>query len=140
MSNDYEKGVKVQSWDSEVDFVYFHYKIKTWDLVISINSGQKFVRRTKKYRVVDGSRYNEAKTVNAIRANWVHYVDGLLVRDINRYLGEPLISIHDCFLVDMLRVSDFIFCVNVCMNKPVFEGYGWNQGSYGKFKSFFIFI
>jgi hypothetical protein len=76
----------------------------------------------------------------SIRANWIHYIDALFVRDINRSMSQILGTIHDCFLVDILRTNEFILVANVCVNKRIFKEMNWNNKKDVEFFSIFIFI
>jgi hypothetical protein len=48
-------------------------------------------------------------------------MDAMLVRDILNRLNEPILTIHDCFLVDILSISNFIDIINQENNKKIFR-------------------
>jgi hypothetical protein len=88
-------------------------------LIINIPHKDIKIRKTKKHEIIDINEKDIEKIKMAIRANWVHYMDALLVRDINRAMVIYLGSIHDCFLVDFLKTNNFIIVANASMNKKL---------------------
>jgi hypothetical protein len=115
-------------------------KQKSWDLIINIPEKNSIIRKTKKYEEIDKLNIDENKIILSIRANWVHYTDAILIRDINKDMKQCFITIHDCFLVDALNVSRFIFSANKCINKVIFEDKTWNKNKKKEFFSIFLFI
>jgi len=57
---------------------------------------------------------DEEKSKIASRANYIHTLDAALVREILKWI--KIISIHDCFLVDYLNITQFIAIANFCIN------------------------
>jgi hypothetical protein len=86
------------------------------------------------------SKIDHEKILISIRANWIHYIDGLLVRDINNNSKYIYITIHDCFCIDILNVSNFIITANNQSNKKIFKSMSWNKLNNIEFFSIFIFI
>jgi hypothetical protein len=80
------------------------------------------------------------KLKNAIKPNWVHFSDALLVRQINSLLDEHLFTIHDCFLVDCLNVSNFILKANEGFKNTNFLSISENKDLIQQTNSIFIFF
>lgn len=51
---------------------------------------------------------DEIKMFRAVQANIIHSFDGYLVRSVTTRLGDPIITIHDSFGVDILRIPRII--------------------------------
>jgi hypothetical protein len=117
-----EKDILIKSHDSKTNLIYYKLTPKNFDLIITVENKKK--RITKKYFQMDQSKPDYNKIFQSIRANIVHYADGLLVRDINRDCKDIYITIHDCFLVDCISVSKFIISANNQSNKKVIENFG----------------
>ena len=116
---DVSTSLVLKSNDSRMNLIYFKLKTKTFDIVIRLPNGI-FKRITKKYEIPDETEIDYKKITQAVRANWVHYTDAILLRDINRHCESVLLSIHDCLLVDMLYVCEFIDIANQCASYPAF--------------------
>lgn len=140
VKNNWSSGVKIESHDSTSNLIYYKLVSKSYDIEISIPGQDAKKRITKKFDLLDKLKVDREKILTSIRANWVHYIDALLVRDINRNTPGMYISIHDCFMVDALYVSDFIQVANNQSNIKIFESYKWNNENTEKFFSIFIFI
>eukprot|EP01015_Nassula_variabilis_P005244 TRINITY_DN137_c0_g1_i1.p3 TRINITY_DN137_c0_g1~~TRINITY_DN137_c0_g1_i1.p3 ORF type:complete len:238 (-),score=-34.25 TRINITY_DN137_c0_g1_i1:1323-2036(-) len=50
---------------------------------------------------------DKKKTFRALQANLTHTIDAYLLRKIVLNLGSPLITIHDCVGVDILKIKNF---------------------------------
>jgi hypothetical protein len=111
----------IESHDSKTNFVYYKLNSKSFDLIITIPTQMIKKRITKKYETIDKLKIDYDKIAISIRANWVHYIDGLLVRDIIRDSNKVFISIHDCFIVDPFSISEFIILANRQSNIKIFE-------------------
>lgn len=57
------------------------------------------------------------KTHQAFRPNLIHSVDATYVRLIIQFMPVNLITIHDCFGVDILNVNNLIECANKAINE-----------------------
>lgn len=140
IENDCKTGIKIETHDSETNLIYYKLIPKNYDLEISIPHLNVKKRITKRYEILDKLKIDLNKVLTAIRANWVHYIDALLVRDINRNSKQVYLTIHDCFLVDFLSISDFIIIANEQSNVKIFENFKWNKENYENFFSIFIFL
>jgi hypothetical protein len=129
----------VKSHDSYSNMIYYKMVSKSYDLIIVVPAKDK-KRITKKYEKFNNLNIDHQKIARSIRANWVHYIDALLIRDINRNSKKIYITIHDCFIVDCLSVSDFIINANNQSSIKIFESLEWNINNKKKFFSIFIFI
>jgi uncharacterized protein YlxP (DUF503 family) len=134
------KELVIESHDSKTNMIYYKLIVKNYDLIITIPNKQIKKRITKKYEEIDEFTVDYKKMARSIRANWVHYIDALLLRDINRNSKKNYITIHDCFIVDFLSVSEFIIIANEQSNIKIFENYNWNLKNNKEFFSLFIFI
>lgn len=103
-----KKNIILFSNDSESDVVYYKIKTKTLDVTIKIPNSHIPIRKTKRINIIDEKNINIKKIRTAIKPNWVHFSDAYFSRQINKLIGKPLFTIHDCFLVDSLNVTKFI--------------------------------
>jgi hypothetical protein len=118
---DNRKEIIIESHDSRSNMVYYKLIPKNFDLIIMV-PGKSIKRRiTKKYLEVSELEMDYSKMARSIRANWVHYTDALLLRDINRLSNKTFLTIHDCFIVDFLSVSNFIETANKAINIKIFQ-------------------
>lgn len=113
--------ITIESHDSKTNLVYYKFSQKNFDIIIVIPTSQIKRRITKRYERIDKLKIDYQKINMSIRANWVHYIDGLLLRDINRNSIQIYVTIHDCFIVDFLNVSNFIVNANKQSNIKIFE-------------------
>lgn len=74
-------------------------------------------RSTIKYGYVDTNIFDEDKTFRALIANIAQGLDALFLRLIIKELEIPIITIHDSFGIDILRVSYLIKIANLSINK-----------------------
>lgn len=139
LMKDSKREIIIESHDAKTNLVYYKLTPKNYDLIITIPSKQTKKRITKKYEQIDKLRIDYEKIATAIRANWIHYIDALLLRDINRASKKIYITIHDCFIVDPLNVSNFILIANQESNKRVFKNIDWELPD-EKFFSIYVFI
>ena len=135
---DNNKSITIQAHDAETNLIYYKFKNTTWDLIIEIPIYNKKIRKTKSYRIIDSENIDMRKIKDSIRANCVHFIEALLVRDINSHFNPPLLSIHDCFLVDILNVNKFINVANTEIHKDL-SLFIKNDKAYNK-KTYSIFI
>jgi hypothetical protein len=89
---------------------------------------------------IDNSRIDLRKTKQAVKANWAHFSDAEVVREINSICEQPMLSIHDCFLVDMLYVSQFIYNANEVFRKTNEISLYDDLSIYKKIDGLYIFI
>jgi hypothetical protein len=59
------------------------------------------------------------KTKSSSRANYIHVLDSAVVRYIVSII--PILTIHDCFLIDPRNISFLIALVNEAMRKTFHE-------------------
>jgi hypothetical protein len=136
------KKIIIESHDSHSDLIYYKLDAKNFDITISItNDGTKKSKRiTKNNKEIINFVIDKAKIKQSLRANWTHYTDALYIRDINKIMKFNYITIHDCFVIDFLNVSNFIICANDQYNIKIFEDKKWNSGNTIKTFSLYIFI
>ena len=112
----------VSRLDDESNLTYFKTQTKHFDFIIKIKNDRK--RIIKNYRYLSNEIDNK-KTLTALKANLVHFVDAMLIRDINTsvfyFSSSMYISIHDSFMVDFTEVSEFILLANKCINNDPFK-------------------
>ena len=132
----------IESHDSKTNLIYYKTKLKQFDLIIKIKKTDlEYIKReTKKYYDIDFKKIDVDKLSLAIRANWIHYIDGLLIRDINSNSKQIYVTIHDAVLVDFLNIENFLLNANAQINKKIFSEYKWNEQNEIKFFSIFLFI
>lgn len=129
---------KIVSIDSESDLIYYKYKTKSIDIMVKIPDSVEIYRKTKMIKIVDKSNIDLKKIKSAIKPNWVHFVDAYLVRQINSLMGSYLMTIHDCFLVDCLNVTNFILKANKAFK--ILDGFSIAKNRDILEKAFSIFI
>jgi hypothetical protein len=96
---------------------YRYYKSNEMEIDLIIN-GQ---RSTKKFLTIsENEDLNKFK--NAIKANYVQSLDACLVRwVINK---EKVITIHDCFMIDYMKITNLICILNEGMSQTFHEELG----------------
>jgi hypothetical protein len=134
------KHFSYENDDGRVNFIYYLFKEKAWDLIIHIPSKNIKIRKSKLYYIIDHTSSDLNKIEDSVRANWIHYIDALLIREINRKHPLAFITIHDCVLVDILNVSCFIENINWLNNQKIFKEIKWNEDNTLEFKSIFTFL
>jgi hypothetical protein len=70
-------------------------------------------RYTKLDSVIDEKNLDFKKIKNSTRANYIHVHDAAVVRYVMSKL--PILTIHDCFMIDYLSVTFLIAIVNDAM-------------------------
>lgn len=113
----------IASHDSSSNLKYYKLVSKNFDVILKMPGKSITKRITKRYQQIDKQQIDYGKIKSSIRANWVHYIDALLLRDINNCLSSPCLTIHDCFMVGNLEVSNFIIVANKQSNIKIFESY-----------------
>ena len=132
----------LESTDGIINFVYNNMNQKYIDLLINFEKDgiiQK-KRKTKKYFEIIESSINYNKIRNSLRANWIHFMDAVLIRKINIKFGKPILTVHDCLLVDIYSVSKIMGISNNIMNEKIDVKIGWDNSHNYKIFSIFIFL
>ena len=88
------------------------YQSKNFDIIVNIEKLSFKKRYTKKNYEINLNLLDKKKTEISIRANWAHAIEGGYTRDINENTRTIYFTIHDCFMVDSLEVSNFIAVAN----------------------------
>lgn len=134
------KKAVIFSSDSSTDIIYYKIKVKKIDIVFPIKNADIKIRRIKNFNVIDFENVWTEKIKRSVRANWVHFSDASLVRQINNNFKSPFISIHDCFLIDPLSVSLFIEKANEAFKNVNVISQTKNTKLLNEIYSIFIFI
>lgn len=133
--------VLVISRDDDLsNLTYYKTSTKHFDFIIRWHDTKK--RIIKNYSEIDRNEIDKRKTTTALKANLVHFVDALLVRDINKSLYKRrnvyYLSIHDSFMTNFMFTSEFIMIANKEFNRKTFKEEIWiNDKDYF---SIFIFL
>lgn len=135
-----KKNAIISSTDSESNMIYYKFKDKVIDVTVSIPNSEIKHRKTKKILIINENEIDTKKIILAIKPNWVHFSDAYLIRQINALLKEPLLSVHDCFLVDCLNVSNFILKANKAFKSLDSFSIAKNRDIINKIRSIFIFF
>lgn len=135
-----KKEILISSADSESNMTYYKFKDKVIDVTLTAPDTSKKSRKTKKYSVIDENEIDIKKIKTAIKPNWVHFSDAFLTRQINSQLIKPLLTVHDCFLVDCLGVSNFILKANKSFKTLDSFSIAKNREIIRKVKSIYIFF
>jgi hypothetical protein len=56
------------------------------------------------------------KTKQALKPNTTHAIDAALIRETLRDLNQPIITIHDCYGVNIQTIDETIFSINKNIN------------------------
>lgn len=96
------------------DIIYFKSTIEKKVITLSFKNEDNLIkiRRTKNIYIIDDTQLFLRKMNQSLKANWVHFSDATLCIQINNNYKVPYLTIHDCFLVDVLSVSKFIATAN----------------------------
>jgi DNA-directed RNA polymerase len=57
------------------------------------------------------------KTKQSIKPNTTHAMDAALVRETLGDLRQPIITIHDCYGTDIMRIDEVIYSINKNINR-----------------------
>jgi hypothetical protein len=76
---------------------------------------------------LDEIKIDKNKIIIAVRANWVQHTDSILLRDIQKSMNISFLTIHDCVLIDVFNVSNFIISANIQSNTIIFEDMPWRD-------------
>ena len=110
------KNKKILVWvtdDSTMNLDY--YKIIYYRMDRYIDN-DKSTRSTIKFGELD-DKFDKNKTLRALIANIAQGLDALFLRLIIKELDYPIITIHDSFGIDILRVNYLIKVANIAINK-----------------------
>jgi hypothetical protein len=134
-----EEIVIFSSNKDECNLTYYKTITKHFDFIIKVEGNRK--RIIKNYKILTKIK-DTRKTTTAVKANLVHFVDAILVREINDKIYKEnnvmYMSIHDSFIVDFINISNFIIITNDSANQNPFKSETINEND--KFFSIFIFL
>lgn len=105
---------KVSLNDGRADISYYMTTIKSFD--IKINS-----KRYTTQILFLTENIDKRKIRTASKTNITHSAEGEVTRRAYREWEHSLLTIHDCFLIDILEVDNFIERMNIIMNKSSFK-------------------
>lgn len=92
--------------NTKINLIYYKLKKK------QIKFQRRGIRFTKNECYTTGEK-NDRKIKSSLRANYIHVQDSAVVRHV---LGiRPILTIHDCFLIDYLSTTYLIAIVNEAM-------------------------
>lgn len=106
----------IHALDSSVDLKYHRIKSLRIDKIIKINKINK-VRITSKYNLIDKENIDKKKILSSFRANLIHFKDAETIRKLEYLMSRHFMTIHDCFLVDVYSISNFIYHLNLTLQK-----------------------
>lgn len=92
--------------ETKINLIY--YKTDTKQIKF-----QKNKRRYTKNQNFITSELNEKKIKTSLRANYIHIHDSAVIRHVLNI--KPILTIHDCFLIDYLSTTYLISIVNEAM-------------------------
>lgn len=133
------ENAKINSCDIETDIIYYTKLRKRIKITVKIEKGI-YAQKSKDVYYIDKSKIDKKKMRQSTKANWVHFSDAILVKQINDEYERPFLTIHDCFLIDMLNVSKFIFTANKSFKNVDTISLKSDKNLYEKINSIFIFI
>lgn len=135
------KAIRISDQDAQTNLTYYRFKQAYLDLVYKIfdeKTGQIENKRTTKKIKKLTSDIHTTKIKSSIRANWIHFMDANFLRRVSSKLNRPLLTIHDCFLIDFLSIPDLIIAANEVMEERVCTTDKWDNSH--EFEIFSIFI
>jgi hypothetical protein len=56
------------------------------------------------------------KTKQALKPNTTHAIDAALIRETLRDLNQPIMTIHDCYGINIQAIDETIFSINKNIN------------------------
>lgn len=102
-----------------------------------------YIKNKKRYTLQEyetTENIDTKKTKKAFKANLTHTSDSEIVRRIIDKWENPLITIHDCFLVDLENINEFIDLYNIEMKKSSFKNSKYHENIDENMYSIFIII
>jgi hypothetical protein len=132
------KEIIYYSDKSKISLIYYQFKSKTIDSYVYIEKEKK-KRITKNYNELDEEVILIKKIKKSIRPNFNHFVEACDAREIEKLMKKNFVSIHDCSLVYMDSVSDFIEAANLVSNRDEYNFFKINKKK-KKYYSFFIAV
>lgn len=120
---------KIKLTDStEINLKYFNSSAK--QIKITLNN-----KRYTKQEYVIMKTVNNKKIKTASRANYIHIHDAAIIRYVISI--KPILTIHDCFLIDYISITYLLSIVNEAMNKK-FHNLGINKNEKEIYSIFII--
>lgn len=95
---------------SDKSVIDFTYRIILKKQIDSTYKNKRFTNTIQKI----SEKFDKEKFIISIRANYVHSQDASLVREVIQKC--KIIAIHDCFMIDYLKISELILIINKAMN------------------------
>jgi hypothetical protein len=107
-----EKGiVQLEVADKSIISLEYNY-------MISIQVDRTYKKKRTRIKICKPSEeINKTKTIRALVANATHALDANYVRYILTELDYPIITIHDCFGIDILSIDILLKIANNSINK-----------------------
>lgn len=107
-----QKTLKLNDGNQLNLFYYHTLGIKR----IEIKQSAQNLRQTFAYLELS-TEVNKKKTERSLRANLIHAVDAYFARAIQSQLSYEIVTIHDCFAIDILNVDSLIRAANIAMSE-----------------------
>lgn len=118
---------------SEANFIYLKEKIIRLDKII-------FKKRTTLRLMVLSDEINTEKTFSSFLPNLIHCLDATYARLILSNLPYGIITIHDCFGIDILNTNNLVNSANFSINQLYFGLNGKKENFSLKFYNEFILL
>lgn len=94
-------------------------------------------KRLTKNKFILSNTLDAQKIKTSIRANYIHVQDSAVIRYV--IAKKPIITVHDCFLIDYKSITFLIALVNDAMRKD-YHGIRKNNINFSEIFSIFIII
>jgi hypothetical protein len=108
----YETNSTITFQSADKATIYLHYQeniLKRWTL--QSKKKRKTIQMTELKEKLDIK-----KTRQSLKPNTTHAMDAALVRETLRDLRKPIMTIHDCYGVDIQSIDETIYSINKNIN------------------------
>lgn len=103
------KNLEINLIDSTINLTYYKINKKQYSVIINKN------RNTIQFNYI--GKINKKKSKSSHKANLTHTFDSEIVRRMILLNNNPIFSIHDCFIIPITDISNFIDILNNQMKK-----------------------
>ncbi len=103
------ENLEINLIDSTINLTYYKINKKQYSVIINKN------RNTIQFSYI--GKINKKKSKSSHKANLTHTFDSEIVRRMILLNNNPIFSIHDCFIIPITDISNFIDILNNQMKK-----------------------
>ncbi len=110
--SDYEANRAISFQSADKAIIYLHYQentLKRW--TVQRKNERKTIQMLELKEKLDIK-----KTKQALKPNTTHAIDAALIRETLRDLNQPIMTIHDCYGINIQAIDETIFSINKNIN------------------------